>query len=65
MSYEDGPFTHPLSPRPLSPRLMSVFFFVISYLVINKKDRNDQEPILIGNLIEKGVIDKNVSLLYI
>ena len=36
----------------------------ISYLAINKENKNDQEPglILTGNFIEKGVIDKNVSL---
>jgi hypothetical protein len=41
-----------------------VNFGEISYLAINKKNRNDQEPglILTGNFIEKRVIDKNVSL---
>jgi hypothetical protein len=35
-----------------------------SYLDINKKNRNDQEPglILKGNFIEKGLINKNVNL---
>jgi hypothetical protein len=35
-----------------------------SFLDINKKNRNDQEPgtILTGKGIEKCVIDKNVSL---
>jgi hypothetical protein len=35
-------------------------------LLTNKKNINDQEPglILIGNFIEKGVIDKNMSLQY-
>jgi hypothetical protein len=41
-----------------------VNFGEISYLVTNKKNRNDQEPglKLTGNFIEKGVIDKKVSL---
>jgi hypothetical protein len=35
-----------------------------SYLDINKKNRNDQEPgtILTGIFTEKGFINKNVSL---
>jgi len=35
-----------------------------SYLNINKKNRNDQEPgtILTGIFTEKGFINKNVSL---
>ena len=35
-----------------------------SYLDINKKNRNDQEPgtILTGIITEKGFINKNVSL---
>jgi hypothetical protein len=42
------------------------FFGEISYSVINKKNKNDQELglILTGNFIEKGVIEKNVSLKY-
>jgi hypothetical protein len=41
-----------------------VNFGEISCLVTNKKNTNDQEPglLLTGNFIEKGVIDKNVSL---
>jgi hypothetical protein len=47
---------------------VAIGFFVnfgeISYLVTNKKNTNEQELglILTGNFIEKGVIDKNVSL---
>ena len=39
-------------------------FLSFRYWVTNKKNTNDQEPglILTGNFIEKGVIDKNVSL---
>ena len=42
------------------------FFGEISYSVINKKNNNDKELglILTGNFIEKGVIDKNMSLKY-
>jgi len=34
----------------------------ISYLVTNKKNRNDQEPglTITGNLTDEGLIDKNV-----
>jgi hypothetical protein len=41
-----------------------VNFGEISYLVTSKKNRNGQELglILTGNFIEKGVIDKKVSL---
>ncbi len=41
-----------------------VTFGEISYLVINKENKNDQEPglILTGNFIEKVVMDKNVGL---
>ena len=41
-----------------------VHFGEISYLVINKENKNDQEPglILTGNFIEKVVMDKNVGL---
>jgi hypothetical protein len=36
----------------------------ISYLIINRKNRNNQEPetLLTGIFIEKGVINKNISL---
>ena len=42
------------------------FFGENSYSVINKKNKNDKELglILTGNFIEKGVIDKNMSLKY-
>ena len=59
------------STSDLYPELdnpVAIGFFVnigeISYLAINKKNRNDQEPglILTRNFIEKGVIDKNMSL---
>jgi hypothetical protein len=42
-----------------------VTFGEISYLVINKENKNDQEPglILTGNFIEKVVMDKNVGLI--
>jgi hypothetical protein len=41
-----------------------VSFGEISYLVIYKENKNDQEPslLLIRNYIEKVVIDKNVSV---
>jgi len=41
-----------------------VTFGEISYLAINKENKNDQEPglILTGKVIEKCVIDKNVGL---
>jgi len=41
-----------------------VSFGEISYLVIHKENKNDQEPslLLIRNYIEKVVIDKNVSV---
>ena len=41
-----------------------VTFGEISYLVIHKENKNDKEPslLLIGNYIEKVVIDKNVSV---
>jgi hypothetical protein len=47
---------------------VAIGFFVnfgeISYLFINKVNKNDLEPseIINGNYIEKVVIDKNVSL---
>ena len=46
--------------------LFFVNFGEISYLLTNKKNINDQEPgqILIGNFIEKGVIDKIMNLQY-
>jgi len=42
-----------------------VTFGEISYLVINKENKNDQEPglILTGIFIEKVVMDKNVGLI--
>jgi hypothetical protein len=42
-----------------------VTFGEISYLAINKENKNDQEPglILTGNFIEKVVMDKNVGLI--
>ena len=45
----------------------SVTFGEISYLAINKENKNDQEPglRLTGNFIEKVVINKNVSLNHI
>jgi len=50
--------------RYSSLKLFLVNFVEISYLFTYKKNRNDQELglILTGNLIEKGVIDKKVSL---
>jgi hypothetical protein len=59
-------FTSDLYPELDNP--VAIGFFVnfgeISYLAINKKNKNDQEPglILTGNGIKKCVIDKNVSL---
>jgi hypothetical protein len=50
---------------------VAIGFFVsfgeISYLVIHKENKNDQEPslLLIRNYIEKVVIDKNVSVKYV
>jgi hypothetical protein len=38
----------------------------ISYLAINKENKNDQEPgliLLTGNFIERVVINKNVGLI--
>jgi hypothetical protein len=62
----DNGKSDPIKLKENSEMLFRFFvtFGEISYLVINKENKNDQEPgvLLNGNFIERVVIAKNMSL---